>query len=113
MSRTYRRKGYEKTQATSWDRQGDKVARFYTVREYICWRRYEYREPTEQEYGRKYWEIHGDNHRNQYTPAREYRQFRIRQNRRINDRELHKFMTREEYEPMTQEEPISHWWDWR
>ena len=112
MSRTYRRKGYEKTQATSWDRQGDKVAGYYTVRDYICWRQYEYRAPTKHEFGRKYWEIHGDNHSSEYTPNRWYRLFRMRQNRRINDRELHKFMMNDEYEPLTQAEPISHWWDW-
>lgn len=113
MSRTFRRKGYEKTQATSWDRRGDKTAGFYTVCVYVNWRVYEYRAPTKHEYGKKYWKIHRDNGRDEYTPSSMYRKFRMRQNRRINKRELHKFMSRVDYEPLTQAEPISHWWDWR
>ena len=116
MSRTFRRKGYEKTQGTTWHRKGDKVAGYYTITVWeVSWDLgyQEYRAPTDHEYGRKYWEIHGDNHRNEYTPARGYRQFRMHQNRQITRQELHKYMVDQNYEPMVQEEPISHWWDWR
>lgn len=34
MSRTIRRKNYERTQGTSWDRAGDKTAGYYTQRGY-------------------------------------------------------------------------------
>ena len=116
MSRTFRRKGYEKTQGSSWAHRGDKVAGYYTQssREWeVNFGFWVYREPTRQEYYSKYWRIHGDNHTNEYTPNKWYRKFRMRQNRQINRGELYKYMTRIDYEPLTQAEPISHWWDWR
>ena len=115
MSRTFRRKGYEKTQGTTWDRKGDKFAGFYTeydldrTQNWLCI----YREPTKQEYYKEYWRVHGDHHRNYWSPSHVYREARMRQNRSINKEEIIKWIKDDEYEPLTEANPRSCLWDWR
>lgn len=123
MSRTYRRKNYEATQGTSWDRASDKIAGFYTVRDwsrgywkngvYVSGHVY-YRAPTEREYNKEHWRIHGESrHSNEWGPGKGYKQHRMNENRQINETELIKWKKYpDDYEPLFEEEPRSHWWDW-
>lgn len=114
MSRTFRRKGFERTQGATWDRRGDKVAGYYT--------RYEwdrawgwlmiFRKPTKQEFYENYWRIHGDSHRNAWSPSRGYRERRQRENRSINKNEIQKWVKNPDYEPLTESDPRSCLWDW-
>lgn len=124
MSRTYRRKNYEDTQGTSWDRKGRKTAGYYTEYDYndSChfwhpgWNRGDvtYRPPTQEEYIREHQRIHGESkHANYWTPGKGYKQHRMNENRQINKQELVKWKKRpDDYEPLFEEEPRNHWWDW-
>lgn len=116
MSRTFRRKGYEDTQGTSWDRKFRKTAGFYTT---IDWHYNAHgywgvgREPTATERAAEFKRVHGDTHRNAWTPSRNtYRKEKIIRNRMYNKGELHKFVYREDYEPLFQAQPYDSWWDW-
>ena len=124
MSKTFRRKGYENTQGRSYARRGRKTAGFYTVCDGYWWgRRYMnrdtgsnmpiFREPTYVEYRKEFWRIHGDTGgRNYWSPSRYYRETRQTENRSINKRELIKWLKNDEYEPMFEANPRSHYWDW-
>ena len=111
MSRTFRRKDYETKRIS---RPGSKVAGYYTVQE--GWWGYgrvaTFREPTRQEYFEEYWKLHGDNHRNDYSPSRNYREIRQSENRSINKEELCKWMKNPDHDPLFEANPRSHWWDW-
>lgn len=123
MSRTFRRKGFEKTQNTSWNKQGNSVAGYYTEYDLIYpegvnsrwyyWTALRiYREPTKEERKFKFLVAHGESHRSERTPSREYRQSRERKMRRYNKQELYKFKDNSDYEPMVKTNPDSHYWDW-
>ncbi|HET8687938.1 MAG TPA: hypothetical protein VFM18_14955 [Methanosarcina sp.] len=110
MSRTYRRKGYEKTQNTSWDKQFNSIAGFYTEYDYELINPYlkysyfnkTYRTPTKQEFSQKYWDVHADG---RYGYGRFSRYWRIESNRRVrrsNDREILKWMKNQDHEVMLQ-----------
>lgn len=122
MSRTFRRKGYEHT--TSY-RPGGKLAGYYTIvdhywavvskksRRNILDEDNRYRVPTKEEYYYRYWRIHGDNHRDVWGPGRLYRHNRMVENRSINKQEIHKWIRfNGEYEPLTEANPRSCFWDW-
>ena len=95
MSRTYRRKNYEETQGTSWDRKGRKTAGYYTEWYYSSYdqdgRWYQhtsvYREPTKEEYRRKWMWTHGDCKR-WNTPPFWFRKNYQRMVNTFNDRQL-------------------------
>jgi len=122
MSRTFRRKGYEHTIS---HRPGGKIAGYYTIQEYYWavmakkdrkWpipEEERYRAPTREEYFNRYWSIHGDNHRNSWSPARYYRHSRMVENRSINKQEIYRWIqSNGEYEPLTEANPRSCLWDW-
>ena len=120
MSRTFRRKGFERTEGTSWDRAGCKIDRHYVERDFtrveletgysIQWN---YRAPTEQERNSRYWWIHGDSKSNTFKYGRMYRGPKERQFRAANRRELVKYLKNPDYEPMVWDKPTDCWWDWR
>ena len=124
MSRTYRCKHYEVETNDSYSRYGKKIAGPYAVRmgnsvtrlsngRWACLEPVAVREPTPEEYFRKWYRAHGESrHRDARSPSREYRVYRMRQNRRIAIRELQKYMLDTEYEPMVDREPRNCWWDW-
>jgi hypothetical protein len=113
MSKTYRRKGYEKTQNTSWDKQSNSIAGYYTEKDWVEYNVWVYREPTKREYFKRWYLAHGESrHANAYGPGKTYKKYRMSENRCITKRELAKFYKDYDYEPMIEEEPRSHWWDW-
>jgi hypothetical protein len=122
MSRTFRRKHYEESRGGSWAVAGFKTNGFFTTCdwEYVK-NAYGYYVRTESIYRpmdkRERWKAirfaHSDNHRNAHSPSHWYRLNRQKENRSINKRELSKwFHYAGEYEPMFEENPRSHYWDW-
>lgn len=114
MSRTFRRKGYEKTCNSS------KRQRYYTKIKYdadpkngFMHPTYEYvkRPPTKVEYYKDYWKLHGDNNQGIWNLHKITRHNRMMQNRRINKNEICKWIKNEEYEPLTEDNPRSNAWD--
>lgn len=111
MSKTFRRKNHECENNTSWDSQGRKFFGFYT--EYDCvgygsedpttysWAKI-YREPTEKEYNKAYYNTHSDkqSRKRRSGPSKWYRYMKIHKYRMHDKREIHKFMKNEDYEPM-------------
>ena len=74
---------------------------------------YEGYELSGREWFETWYRRHGESHRHGRSPTREWRNRRVRENRRINNRELQKFMSDpDNYEPMCETEPRSCWWDW-
>ena len=121
MSRTFRRKHYEDENGSSWDRRGTKIGGFYRRLDWLQpddwpwgglgW--YTFRAPTDQEYFKAYWRNHGDSKTSSSnSPSRWHRRFRCKENRSINNREIHKFMKDFDYEPMCEADPRSCLWDW-
>jgi len=118
MSRTFRRKNYELTNPNSW---GFKTAGYYTEYDYsvvesgyvIRYGVERYRAPTKHEYHKHYWRIHGDSHRNLWSPGKYYRWWREKENRSINNEELFKTISDlENHEGIFEENPRSCHWDW-
>jgi hypothetical protein len=119
MSRTFRRKGYEATQNTSWDKNGFKTAGHNTTYD-GSWRGWSQQgeivfRPMTQREAYEHWRwCHGEGHPNQYSPGRGYRARRQSQNRRINKEEMLKWVRADgEYEPIFEENPRRCAWDWR
>lgn len=132
MSRTFRRKNYEKEFGS---KAGSKVAGYFTqtdrtvtiarVWQTDWWTKepykgikrfvtYTYHKPTREEYFKEYYRIHGDNNRNEWSASRWYRNKRDRQNRSITKAELSRFWKDpENYEVMAEANPRSCLWDWR
>lgn len=116
MSRTFRCKGYEDTQRTSWHKEFNSIAGYYTVRDWryegdAYW--WEGRQPTEHERWKRFHDVHGESStRNSRSPGREFRKARMKENRSITRQELHRFVYQAGYEPMVEAEPRSCWWDW-
>lgn len=122
MSRTFRRKNYESTVGQRY-RNYRSLAGYYTKNVFrrrtfdgsYYWSLNfvgSYRAPTEKEYYHDFWKLHRDNHQNAWSPNRDYRKFRQVQNRNINKTELAKWIKNENYEPLFEENPRSHYWDW-
>lgn len=119
MSRTYRRKGYEKTQNTSWDKQFNSFAGFYTeydyelINPYLKYSRFNkiYRKPTKQEFSQKYWDVHADGRYGCNSLGTYFKILNNQQIRRENDREILKWMKNEDHEVMlkTGEELLDPW----
>jgi len=118
MSRTYRRKNYEVTQGTSWDRQGRKTNGFYTTYDGSWWswgvkEEMTFRPMTKEEYRNRYWWIHGESrHSNAWSPNRHYRKPREEAHRMRCKQEIIKFMKNPDYDPIIYENPDDCWWDW-
>jgi hypothetical protein len=124
MSRTVRRKNSNRRHGRGgWHIvDGFKIAGYYTVCDYHSvyaepdWDgpRYTYREPTKRERFRTWKWMHGESsHGNAFSPGKEYRNNRMRQNRSINKQEVVRWMKNpENYEPMFEADPRSCWWDW-
>lgn len=117
MSRTYRRKNYKETQNTSWDRRGRKTALEYT--ECNFWHYWiksidgpEIREMTPEEKWKqdRYW--YHDNKSGVFSVPSWFCNLHERKLRQYNRRELHRFMSREDYEPMCIAGPGDASWDW-
>lgn len=118
MSRTYRRKNYEVTQGTSWDRQGRKFGGFYTTWDFE-WNRnggrgyYNYRPMTKLERYDKNRLIHGESvHGNAWSPGRHYRKYREDQHRMRCKQEIIKYRKNPDYDPIIYDNPIDCWCDW-
>lgn len=121
MSRTFRRKGYEQTKGSSWAREGNSVAGYYTQYEYDWviengdYVRYAiWRKPTKREYDSKYWDLHSDNHQGRWSVKRWWRNSEQRKERRFNEKELFRWDFREDYEPMfknNEDNSLWYWWD--
>lgn len=118
MSRTHRCKKYLEENATSWDRVWRRQLGPYAKREYVRVGErglyaYIWREPTPREKWLKKRAWFGESSSaNTRSPNNDYRNFRQRENRRMTQHELHKFMKYEDYEPMIEAEPRNCWWDW-
>lgn len=119
MSRTVRRKNYENEQGqNSWRMK--RIAGYYTQVEYVwCeddeyyWYEVVYREPTDAEYYHDYYRLHGESkHANAWSPSWWYRHNRMSQNRMHNKTELAKWIKNTDYEPVFENNPRSHYWDW-
>jgi hypothetical protein len=122
MSRTYRRKGYEQTQNGSWGRLFRKTNGYYTKVDHLYFLDEETdswsyqisaRIPTKWELWKEVRWAHGDDHQGSRSPNWWYRHHRMKENRNINNRELHKWITRVDYEPMFEDNPRDCSWDWR
>lgn len=138
MSRTYRRKNYELQNANSW-RGGGKSAGYYTEEDWhyqkvteenikgvdpkdIRYSEYSgcyflhyttYREPTKKEYFKRWYYAHGESRTSmERSPNSYHRQFRVRQNRNINKREIKIYLKNQNYEPMCEEKVRRCLWDW-
>ena len=126
MSKTFRRKNYEDTQGASWDRGGRKRYGYYAQHDYVCsvWNAttneyvsegyWYYREATTAEMIKEFWRVHGESRSAQeWSPGRDYRKIRNKENRSITRHELFKFMKNpDEYEPMVEANPRDCHWDW-
>ncbi len=125
MSRTFRRKGYEATQNTSWDKHGNSVAGYYTESDLVRRPGYNgplwycvnflkvYREPTKAERFRKWYSAHGESRTaSERSPNKWHRQHRQNELRTEARRQLNKFLRNDEYEPIIRAKPTSHYWDW-
>jgi len=117
MSRTYRRKNYHKTQNASWDTCGRKTALEYT--EYNFWRYRnrsvdvpEIREMTPEEKWKqdRYW--YHDNKSGVFSVPSWFCNKFERKLRVYNKRELHKYATMEDYEPMCMSKYPELSWEW-
>lgn len=107
MSRTFRRKNFEKTISRV---NGSKINGFYTtwdrLVEYPCSNGHggcpAYRAMTENEINEKYWRIHGESKHNlAWGPNRIYREVENQDLKTFNKREMDKWVKRgDEYEPM-------------
>jgi hypothetical protein len=121
MSRTFRRKNYEKIDSGN---RGSKIAGYFTKSELISHKpdpkrgfhkfSYEitYRAPTKREHDKDYWRLHADNHVNGWSPSRFYRQNRMNENKTINKEEINKWVKDKDYEPLTENNPRPCGWDW-
>jgi hypothetical protein len=118
MARTYRRKNYEATQNSSWDTKGFKTAGHNTTYDgsWYRWRdqpEVTFRPMTQREAYKRWRWYHGEGHPNQYSPGKNYRWYRQRQNRMINKEELLKWIKANgEYETFFEENPRDCRWDW-
>ena len=123
MSRTIRRKNYEQEHNNSWRRKGRKCGGMFPQEEFMSefqverwssiWHMgyYYYREPTEREYNKAYWEIHSDGRCWFTKPAKWYRQYMMHQSRMSDKTELRKFMADTDYEPMCSDKVTADYWD--
>lgn len=124
MSRTVRRKTDRKTNGRCgrYIPEGFKTAGYYTEYDWHSpWFEPDwdgptctYREPTKTERFKIWKRLHGESsHNNEFSPSREYREARMRENRTINKQELVCWMKNpENYEPLFEDNPRSCWWDW-
>jgi hypothetical protein len=124
MSRTYRRKNYELTQNSSWDRRFRRVLdapadvhyQYTWFKETECY--WYYRTELNIEYHDKrrlrhdLRRLHGDNHPWNWSPAKYWRQLFHREFRRHSNHEIHKFIKNSDYEPMCYKEYRPYWVDW-
>lgn len=123
MSRTFRRKNYEDTQGTSWDRQGRKTNGYYTTNDreaarnshgYFVWGLKRYRPmDTREAYKARRW-AHGESSTASVrSPNHWHRLMRNKENRSIDKKQLIKwFKSGGEHEPMCEANPRSCLWDW-
>lgn len=126
MSRTYRRKNYEDTKRTSWDNRGRKQSGYYN--EPLWGTRYEWSEMyqawhgwnvrtgqtiplDDHEFYRQYWRLHGDGMKNWDGPNKGWRKYCNKRLRCDGRREMHKYATLEDYEPIfkTRDQAFD-WW---
>lgn len=126
MSRTFRRKNYEDTQGTSWDRQGRKTNGYYTEYErslvrretdegyYWIWTEYTYRPMTKDEIKWRYLHDHGEtnSHWARNNPGPWVRQLCQKVQRQQARRELHKYRNNPDYEPIIESRRNKEWWYW-
>ena len=117
MSRTVRRKNSSRTHGRGghYIPDGFKTAGYYT--EYDGNWSYSdkvFREPTKRERFDTWKLLHGESpNGNAFSPGREYRKMRMRENRSINKQELVRWMKNPEtYEPLFEYDPRSCWRDW-
>lgn len=110
MSRTFRRKGYEKTVA---NQMGHKVNGYYTEWEWVGCSLIVFRPMTEREKNKEYWRVHGESkHRNAWSPGRNYRKTYQDQHRTREKQELSRCLNSSQYDPVFYPKPSSCWYDW-
>jgi hypothetical protein len=120
MSRTFRRKNYEDTQGTSWDRQGRKTNGYYSTYDGLYYKpgggcaMKVYRPMDKRERFHAWYYAHGESRtRSARSPNRWHRQMRNKENRSIDKKELIQwFKSGGEHEPMCEANPRSCQWDW-
>ena len=126
MSRTYRRKNYEDTQRTSWDNRGRKQSGYYNKDVYVkvewwndyykCWHGISVRNGQtvpldDREFYKRYWRIHNDTVRYWKGPNAWWRRHCNKRMRCNARHELHKFVTREDYDPVFKtRDSAFDWW---
>jgi arylsulfatase A-like enzyme len=120
MSRTFRRKNYEETQGNSWGRKGWKTNGYYTAYDgsWYYWnntgQEVVFRPMNKEEYRHEFLRVHGESRSNNaWTPSRWYRNNKEVSMRMRNKQELVKYRKDPDYEPMVEDVPPSHYWDWR
>lgn len=117
MSRTVRRKNSSRRHGRGghYIPDGFKTAGYYTVYEGGWYEEKTYHAPATKRDRFKIWRsLHGESSNgNAFSPGREYRNARMRENRSINKQELVRWMKNPDgYEPMFEANPRSCWWDW-
>ena len=124
MSRTIRRKNYERENNTSWDRKGRKCGGMFPQEEFVSefqverwssiWNMgyYYFREPTEKEYNKAFWTIHSDGNYDFYRSRKSFRKIEMHQCRMNDKREISLFMEDSNYEPMCWDRRCAGFWDY-
>lgn len=115
MSKTYRRKNYEQTQNSSWDRAGKKKFGIHATWNYDNYPDLiqVYRVKTKQEQIKAYIRTHcdGDHFKYSNVPGW-FCNIYERGFRQANKREILKYIRQEDYEPMCSANPRDLMWDW-
>lgn len=121
MSRTFRRKNYEETQGTSWDRKFRRVHGEYTEYDIVLWShngcggyQQAYRPMTKRERDKEYWRVHADSKSGYgWNPRGPWWWLNLHQReyRRASEREILKFVRDESYEPMIEvKSKLEYYW---
>lgn len=118
MSRTFRRKNFERTCRK---RHGSKTGGFYTTWDkvietgnghggYVL-----YRALTVAEKNQEYWRVHGESkHHNAWSPSRFYRKKYTPRRKHWNRMEMVRYSSDpQNYDPQFLVSDQSCWWDWR
>jgi len=122
MSRTIRRKNFEDTLTTSWDRQGFKTHGLYTKceatrvvhrqgsRTTVTYVWTTYRAMNKQERFHRWYEFHRESRPSMRGPSRWFRTVRSHKIRKQEKIELHKFTKDPDHEPMLPPRLRWEWW---
>lgn len=120
MSRTFRRKNYEQTEAYRC-RAGYKIGGVYCQSEYLSWRReeeemkygiYRFYAPTRKEHFDEYYKIHGDGkYSSKFRPNKYWRKVCVRQLRHQAHTEISAYLKNPEMDFYGIYDYMRTWWD--